>query len=540
MDDFEANVVEFLKHKEKKVLVIKGKWGIGKTFKWNEIANKNFSSLDFSNYSYVSLFGLDGLQELQSSVFYNARRIDTDNKSSVVKSNLKKVGKVAKNIPQVTKYVNAMSTIENSLVNKYLICIDDIERKSNKLLMSTLLGYISNLSELNDCKVILIFNDDMLPEDDRIAIDQYREKAIDLELEYSPNPIENIDIEFRDHRYSKLVFDIFKPEGLNNIRIIRYIKWNLDALSPLLNDSEEAVRCELLSTIAILTYVHHEPSINIRANEIKRVFKPSLKREDADIKLRSRISPLGYNYYEEYEDEIINYIENGWMDESKFCKNIRMLNERQLNKKISSRLKKIWGLYNDNFLSTREEIVVGFEEFLNEHLSSINVNELCHMLEILKEIESDFDEKIWIEKFIKINLKSDNPSLLRQLKRLAFNSKLTELISEQEKTISKDYSIYNVLKSITLHQGYAEEDLEYLGNLSVEEIYKFLVKDDNEDLLVVIRDTVKRFRYCEGNGLYGAFGRNLHQALNDLAKRTKLDRYRVTQFLGVELDEKCL
>lgn len=130
MENFEENVVSFLKHKEKKVLVIKGKWGVGKTFKWNDIVDKHFSSLEFSNYSYVSLFGLDGLKELQSGVFYNACAMKSDSKSSAIKSNLKKVGNIAKNIPQVSKYANAISVIENSLIDDYLICIDDLERKS--------------------------------------------------------------------------------------------------------------------------------------------------------------------------------------------------------------------------------------------------------------------------------------------------------------------------------------------------------------------------------------------------------------------------
>ena len=294
MDNFEENVVSFLKHDEKKVLVIKGKWGVGKTFKWNEIVEKHSSSLEFSNYSYISLFGLDGLKELQYGVFYNARPMKSDTKSSTIKSNLKKVGIIAKNIPQVSKYANAMSAIENSLVNDYLICIDDLERKSKKLSMATLLGYVSNLSESSKCKVVLIFNDDTLNKEDKTEIDRYREKVIDLELEYSPKSISNIDIKFSNHECREL---IFKSENLNNIRIIKHIKWNLNGLMAFIKDSEEAVKLNLLSTVAILTYIHHEPSIKIRANEIDRVFSYSSKKKESDEKLQKRISSLGYLYY---------------------------------------------------------------------------------------------------------------------------------------------------------------------------------------------------------------------------------------------------
>ncbi|MCG9563530.1 KAP family NTPase [Vibrio chagasii] len=537
MENFEENVVSFLKHKEKKVLVIKGKWGVGKTFKWNEIVNKHFSSLNFSNYSYVSLFGLDGLKELQSGVFYNACTMRPDRNSSTIKSNLKKVGAIAKNIPQVTKYANAISVIENSLVDDYLICIDDLERKSEKLSMSILLGYVSNLTESSNCKVVLIFNDDTLIDKDKKEIDLYREKVIDLELEYSPNPTKNIDIEFKDHHCRDLICKIFKTEGLNNIRIIKHLKWNLDALMGFVESSEEAVRIDLLSTIAILTYVHHEPSIDIRANEIERVFSYS-EKDESDKKLQKRISSLGYIYYADHESEIINYIEDGWMDRDVFVENILRLNQRQIESNISSRLKDVWGFYNNNFLSTSEDVILGLEGFLTEHLGSISVRELHPILDTLSELKDDFDKSLWIDKFVDLKLDSDDPVLLKQLKQMTTNTELIERLSLKESEINQHHSIYAVLSKIVKNRGWNPEDEEYLGNHSVDDIYEFLISDDSSDLMQVVRESTGIFSLGEGESPRDIFGRNLHQALIKLSEKSKLDRYRIVHFFGIEIDDK--
>ncbi len=110
VESFEKNIVEFLNHTEKKVLVIKGKWGVGKTFTWGKIVEKYGKDLCLSNYSYISLFGLEELKELQSGIFYNARPLNTDLKSSTVKANLKKVSKIAKHFPQISKYTTARSS----------------------------------------------------------------------------------------------------------------------------------------------------------------------------------------------------------------------------------------------------------------------------------------------------------------------------------------------------------------------------------------------------------------------------------------------
>lgn len=537
MENFEENVVSFLKHDEKKVLVIKGKWGVGKTFKWNKIVENHSNSLDFSSYSYISLFGLDGLKELQSGVFYNARPMKSDTKSSTIKSNLKKIGNIAKNIPQVSKYANAMSAIENSLVNDYLICIDDLERKSQKLSMSTLLGYVSNLSESSKCKIVLIFNDDTLNDEDKTEIDRYREKVIDLELEYSPKSVNNIDIEFNDHPCRDLICNTFKSEDLNNIRIIKHIKWNLNGLMKFIKDSEDAVKFDLLSTIAILTYVHHEPSINIRASEIERVFSYLSDKEDSDKNLQKRISSLGYIYYVDHEAEIINYIEDGWMDEGLFKTNVLALNQRQLENNISSKLTAVWGFYNNNFLSTSDDVIRGLEGFLEEHLVSVSLRELHPMLDTLNELKDNFKKSEWMDKYVVLKIDSDDPALIKQLKHITNNQDLIQKIEDKEKNFNQHHSIYAVLSKIVKNRGWNPEDEEYLANHSVDEIFEFLVSDDNSDLLGVVRESMGIFNSTEGDKPRDVFGRNLHEALRRVSKRSKLDHYRITHFFNMKLDD---
>lgn len=537
MELFKKNVVEFLKHNEKKVLVIKGKWGVGKTFTWNKIVEAHGKELNLSNYSYISLFGLEGLKELQSGVFYNAYPLKTESKASVVQTNLRKVSKIAKHIPQVSKYTAALSAIENSLINDYLICIDDLERKSEKLSMSNLLGYVSNLSESSNCKIVLIFNDDTLTICDRKEIDKYREKVIDLELEFSPNSENNIDIEFKEHPCRDLICNIFKSEGLNNIRIIKHIKWNIDGLIKYFQDSEEVVKRNLLSTIAILTYVHHEPSIEIRANEIARIFTLVMNQSEEDIKHQKRISALGYLYYTDNDSEIVNYIEDGWLDENLLINNIDMLNKRQLENNISTKLANIWGFYNNNFLSSCDEVVKGLEGFLSEHIDSISIRELQPILSTIKELEDDFDEKEWVDKFVSFKLESADATLLKQLKGMTQSSTLQEKILKKEVKLHQHYSIYTVLNKIATNRSWNIEDENFLGSHSVNDIYDFLGSDGHDNLMQIVREGMNFFRNIDGVEPGAIFGRNLNEALIKISERSKIDKYRVKHFFSLELEE---
>ena len=48
----------FAKNKASRAVVLKGEWGTGKTFVWNEVIKNHRKDFARSSYSYVSLFGL--------------------------------------------------------------------------------------------------------------------------------------------------------------------------------------------------------------------------------------------------------------------------------------------------------------------------------------------------------------------------------------------------------------------------------------------------------------------------------------------------
>lgn len=52
-----AKALDAFMQSDNSVLVIKGDWGVGKTFFWNKYYNENKNNLKKIAYSYVSLFG---------------------------------------------------------------------------------------------------------------------------------------------------------------------------------------------------------------------------------------------------------------------------------------------------------------------------------------------------------------------------------------------------------------------------------------------------------------------------------------------------
>src|SRR5690606_35983026 len=101
--------------------------------------------------------------------------------------------KYAHSVPYLSKYSNLIGSIEYGLVQNYVICIDDLERKHDNLGVKEVMGLVDELARQKNCKVVLIFNKDSLSSpDEQEVYEKYREKVVDIELTMDPKANENI------------------------------------------------------------------------------------------------------------------------------------------------------------------------------------------------------------------------------------------------------------------------------------------------------------------------------------------------------------
>ena len=66
-------ITKFLNRQDPEVLCIRGKWGVGKTYTWSKQleAAQQAKAIKLPRYSYVSLFGINSLDELKFAIFEN-------------------------------------------------------------------------------------------------------------------------------------------------------------------------------------------------------------------------------------------------------------------------------------------------------------------------------------------------------------------------------------------------------------------------------------------------------------------------------------
>lgn len=261
-----------LQSDNKKVIVLKGDWGIGKTYLWKEIAEKNDKHSFFDichkihwllssevrakkeyKTGYVSLFGKKDFNEITqeailSLYFKHKPRNIFEWLLIKTKSFWFKLFGVS-NFQTITQSFSAVFALLGiySLKNT-IICFDDLERMDSNIDFKDFLGFVNDLAEHQECKVVLIFNEKELfniekientnknndknntkqvnTSDKQILYNKFKEKTIDLEITYTPTFDDNFNIACSiinhnlEDKYINNIKEVFEYINENNIRIM--------------------------------------------------------------------------------------------------------------------------------------------------------------------------------------------------------------------------------------------------------------------------------------------------------------------------------
>ena len=183
----------------KSAILINGEWGSGKTFFIKEELFKVITNDREYNEKniYISLYGLENIKEI-SNRLYSELCSETLVKMSGVKK--ESINKGIKLIPKIVSslskfipipFIKDLDSFQEILrplieeivkIKKCIIVFDDLERC--KIDISELFGYINELVEHNQVKVILVANEDKIQI--KSKYNEIKEKLIGLTIKYKP------------------------------------------------------------------------------------------------------------------------------------------------------------------------------------------------------------------------------------------------------------------------------------------------------------------------------------------------------------------
>lgn len=551
-------LTRFLETDEATVMAIRGAWGVGKTHFWNtlvaEVAMTNLHK-SLKSYSYVSLFGIDSLDKFKYSIFENTVAKSMIGKPITLESFSENVGlvsqvlgkKVLKTIFS-TKPLSGFSSAVDSAsflsVRNSLICIDDLERKGDKLSARDSLGLISYLKEHRNCKIVLLLNDSEEGMDEYV---KYREKVVDIELAYSPSISDNVNIAFDSDtpifvRAKKFAEDL----GSLNIRTLFKTKRYIILLSPILSELETEVQEEMISVVALYCLCFYRagnesiPPLDYVVDIGHKLFRNGNKKEvpEREKPWHSFLLNYGYRSTNQLDRAIANGIETGFFDIKEVNRLATARNTEILQQKSSQEFNDAWALYHNTFEENEERLVEELQRSLIKNAKTVSPTNLNGTVVLLRDLSHDDAANELIKQYVMA--RKEQPKVF-DLNDYAFGGDVTDTIiretfaSEYEKIDSKP-SLVEVLKRLSSSNGWSLIDEEVLSESTPEEYVHIFENEHGEHLDSYVRVGLKFKEWSDGNDARKQIGKNVEDALRIIGKRSPLNRRRAKKF-GVIIDD---
>lgn len=191
-------IKQYLNIETNYAVIINGKYGIGKTYYFKndlfpQIKEISLPKNNEKKYTpiHISLFGIKTIEDLQTQIFAGIYPI-------LKKRSLKLAAGIGKSLIRGIAQINGLGNIDDFLndidlkpnewinYDELVLCLDDLDRKSETLSIIETLGFINTLVENYGAKILIIANEKVLFEDEDYK-SKLREKVIGVSIEFFPH-----------------------------------------------------------------------------------------------------------------------------------------------------------------------------------------------------------------------------------------------------------------------------------------------------------------------------------------------------------------
>ena len=549
----------FLATENPEVIAIKGVWGVGKTYSWKKflLAAKQSNGIALKRYSYVSLFGINALDAFKYAIFENVisqdiigneASIETfrNNTTDLVTSMGRKSLGLFKGVSLLKDFAPAIESLSFLSLNKSIICIDDLERRGTGLSIKDVLGLVSQLKEQKGCKVVLLLND---KEEGLDEYKKYREKAIDIELDFAPTASECSQIAFNPNDDTTHALpELTEKLNIRNIRVLKKIERLLTLSQPLLRGYEPELFQQVAASIVLFSWCHYCASEG--APPIDFVTKLGFsfwgigdendpdKEDDQKKKWKTDIGDYGYMYTDELDLVLAEAVRSGYFVEEIFREQATKKNEELLAAKAEDSFSKTWKLYHNSFDDNRDELVSKLYESFRKNAKNITPINLNGTVRLFRELGETEKASEIIDYYI--STREDEKKLFNmEENNFSGDIRDQEIIDKfnkqyQESAVIEDTRM--VLERISGKDGWNQKDEIVMANTTEDEYYNLFKSEKGDHLSSYIRTCLRFGQFGNASEQQKQIASRATGALKRIAGENELNRLRVRKF-GIEVEK---
>ncbi len=559
LNEIQQTVEKFVSNSHNDLLVIKGNWGVGKTYFWQNLIKKAFDTnlqlndrvdLGMNHYAYVSLFGLSSPEELRDTILSKTLLTkDSNGKLSQLNQLANTLGVSAKKNKYLSElFGDLLTTLAFNDIRSNLICFDDVERRTKTLELDYVLGLANYLKEERDCKIVVILNENSLRDDEKPIFRKHIEKVADLEILFAPQPEEAFDYIFPNTfpNYEFIKNNSLKL-GIKNLRILKRIKTHLELLLPLLEKSETPVIKEIIASIVLFVWSFYDKDSNTPNIEFIKKFSPSglyiaKKYEKKEVSKEEEewhrlLEGYNWSHTEKMDEVLISYVQESFLKSSAFKKLLDEKNNLAIANRGSESYSQAWTIYNNSFKSNEEEFAKTLVKKFKENSIYLNLDKLQTAVETLRV----FDYNDFADDLIEHHLK--NALSKEEISKFTANSfdenrdetLIEKLKSYQSKVVHKR-SLSEIIDELKYRNGWNDEDVIELDNYSENEYYEFFKNYEGDDLYYRVKACLQFGKFSNASEKYKSVSVKAENSLKKIAEESRINKIRVFKMFGIIVD----
>lgn len=552
-----AEIERFLKSSDPEVLCVKGKWGVGKTYAWLQFLREveNSAALGLDYYSYVSLFGLNSLEELRYAIFEStvpAGQIINGPTVGTLRSALVRAGTLGRkakplfaplfNIIGAGDAGEALLRAAFLSVRKQIVCLDDLERAGSSLEVRDVLGLTSMLKEQRECKVVLLVNDEQFQGDDKIEFERLLEKVVDVSLVFDPTAKEAISIAFATETDMNLKLrSKVEKLGITNIRVIKKIERLAKRLIASLSGYREEVIDQAIATVTLGGWCVYQPdnAPSIAFVKEHNGLLASIRADDENIdadekRLAEKLQNYGYGRSDELDLVILDGVVAGYFNEENLLEAAQIVQHSIEHNGRNNSFSKAWDLYHQSLSIDDDVVLDALCEGLKENIATVSPLNFNSTIIFLRQYGRGEEAS----ELIPLYMAKQEPrgNHLREELHLwgkeEVDDELADAFEKLRNTYFDDRDPKEVLLKLAETDGWNPEDVELLERLSASDFQKILEETQGDHLSRMIKRLLSLGTHEKDTEIEAS----VMEALEKIASKSPLRKRRVLSY-GIKLIE---
>lgn len=375
----------------------------------------------------------------------------------------------------------ALDVVAPMLVKDMLICFDDFERvNSERISHEELMGLISTLKESANCKIAMILNDEKLP-DNGVAYTTYREKVVDLELQFSPSVADAIKWGFPSELpYRELATDTALKLGITNVRVLKKIADVIALLVPLAGSREE-VRRETVLSVIVLGWCYFDASgqapplafvqkWNTMAQALKSENQaPSME----EVRWAALMNEWKFGEYDEFDAAVLKAIQQGYVEDSGFVDEVRKRTAIYDAGDLEAEVRSTWELFHESLDDNTSEVIDAIDGRFRKAAQILSPADLNSGVVLMRKLGQSEKADALIAHYIQAR---QTDATLFDLRKLALAPYITDnalkaAFAAQYSVVRKKVPLRQAVETMAKGQGWSLEDQGALEAASVDDLY---------------------------------------------------------------------